>query len=75
MGYKTPLGWKCLVTNGVLHNVKCKVYTTIDRKPCLLAPKWDTLMKNKGMMKEKKDLPKFNIEKGEWYNSKSCKHK
>jgi hypothetical protein len=55
--------------------VKCKVYTTIDRKPCLLAPKWDTLMKNKGMMKEKKDLPKFNIEKGEWYNSKSCKHK
>jgi hypothetical protein len=55
--------------------VKFKVYTTTDKKPCLLAPKWDTLMKHKGMMKAKKDLPKLNVKKGEWYSNKSCKHK
>jgi hypothetical protein len=32
-------------------------------------------MKHEGMKKAKKDLPKFNIKKGKWYNSKFCKHK
>jgi hypothetical protein len=46
-----------------------------DRKPCLLAPKWDTLMKHEDKRKAKKDLPKLNVKKGELYNSLSCKHK
>jgi hypothetical protein len=32
-------------------------------------------MKHEGRKKAKKDLPKLNIKKGEWYNSKFCKHK
>jgi len=40
-----------LVIDGVLHNVKCKVCTIIDKKPCLLTSKWDTLMKHEGMTK------------------------
>jgi hypothetical protein len=34
------------VTNGVFHIMRCKVCTTINRKPCLIAPKWNTLMKH-----------------------------
>jgi len=40
-----------LVIDGVFHNVRCKVCTIIDKKPCLLPPKWDTLMKHEGMTK------------------------
>lgn len=40
-----------LITGGMLHNVRCKVFTTIDRKLCSLVPKLDTLMKHEGMMK------------------------
>jgi hypothetical protein len=76
VGCKTPLRVKgVLVINGVFHNVRCKVYTIIDRKPCLLVSKWDILMKHQSRRKAKKDLLKFNIKKGEWYNIKSCKHK
>ncbi len=32
-------------------------------------------MKHEGRKKAKKDLPKLNIKRGEWYNSKSCEHK
>jgi hypothetical protein len=42
---KLPWAEGVFVTNGVL-NMRCKVCTTIDRKPCLIAPKWDTLMKH-----------------------------
>jgi hypothetical protein len=52
-----------------------KLPPQFDTKPCLLAPKGDILMKHEGKRKEKKDLPKFNVKKGEWYNNKSCKHK
>jgi hypothetical protein len=72
---KLPRAESVLATNVVFHNVRCKVYTTIDKKPCLLVPKWDTLMKHEGRRKAKKDLSKLNVKKGEWYNSKSCKHK
>jgi hypothetical protein len=61
------LPWaKCvLATSHVLHNVTCKVYNTIDRKPSLLAPKWDTLMKHEGKKKVEKDFPKLNVKKGD----------
>jgi len=72
---KLPWAESVLATNVVLHNVRCKVYTTIDKKPCLLVPKWDTLMKHEGRRKAKKDLLKLNVKKGEWYNRKFCKHK
>ncbi len=72
---KLPWAKGVLATNVVFHNVTCKVYTTIDKKPCLLVSKWDTLMKHEGRRKAKKDLPKLNVEKREWFNSKSCKQK
>jgi len=41
--------------NGILHNVKCKVCSTINRKPCLRASKWDILTKHEGKGKAKKN--------------------
>ncbi len=43
---KLPWAKGVFITSGVLHNMRCKACTTIDRKPCLIAPKWDTLMKH-----------------------------
>ncbi len=57
---------KCvLATSGVFHNVTCKVYSNIDKKPLLLAPKWDTLMKHECKKKVEKDFPKLNVKKGD----------
>jgi hypothetical protein len=47
----------------VFHNVRCKVCSTIDRKPCLLAPKWDTLMKHENKKKAIKEFLKLNVKK------------
>jgi hypothetical protein len=46
--WATKLPWVegVLATDGVFHNVRCKVCSTISKKPCLLTPKWDTLMKH-----------------------------
>jgi hypothetical protein len=63
-----------LATYGVFHNVRCKVCSTINKKPCPLAPTWDTLMKHQGKKKVKKDFPELNINKRHWYNNKTCKH-
>jgi hypothetical protein len=76
VGYKAPsMVEGVLAIDGVLHNVRCKVYTIIDRIICLLVPKWDILMNHEGKRKAKKDLLKIVIKKSEWYNIKSCKHK
>jgi hypothetical protein len=75
MGYKTTLGLGVLVHDGKLHMVKCKVCNMINMKPCLLAPKWDTLLKHEGRKKAKKDFPKLKIMKGDGYNIKTCRHK
>jgi hypothetical protein len=48
---KLPWVEGVFATNGVFLNVKCKVCSTIDKKPYLLAPKWDTLMKHEGKRK------------------------
>jgi hypothetical protein len=58
------LPWaKCvLAIGGVFHNVTCKVYSTIDKKPSLFAPKWDTYESKK---KVEKDFPKLNVKKGD----------
>jgi hypothetical protein len=54
---KFPWVERVLVVNGILHNFWCRVYNIISRKPLLLAPKWDTLMKHEGRRKAHKDLP------------------
>jgi hypothetical protein len=59
-----------LAIDGIFHNVKCKVCNKIDKKPCLLAPKWDTLMKHKCRRKVKKDFSKLKIKKRDYYNNK-----
>jgi len=41
----------------VFHNVRCKVCSTINKKPCLLAPKWDTLIKHQKKEEGKKGFP------------------
>jgi hypothetical protein len=52
-----------LAIDDVLHNVRCKVCSIIDRKPCLLTPKGDTLMKHEGKRNVEKDLLKLNVKK------------
>jgi hypothetical protein len=54
---KFPWAKRVLVVNGILHNVWCKVYNTINRKPLLVAPKWDTFMFHEDRKKAHKDLP------------------
>jgi len=41
----------------ILHNVQCKICSTINEKSLLFGPKWDILMKHEGKSKTKKDLP------------------
>jgi len=66
VGYKaTSMVEGVLAIDGVLHNVRCKVYTIIDRIIYLLIPKWDILMNHEGKRKAKKDLLKIIIKKSE----------
>jgi len=58
---KFPWVERVLVVNGILHNVWYRVYNTINRKPLLLAPKWDTLMKHEGKRKTDKDFPQLGV--------------
>ncbi len=53
---KLPWVEGVLVADGILHNVFCRVSSIIDKKPLLLAPKWDTLMKHEGRKKANEDL-------------------
>lgn len=46
-----------MATDGILHMVRCKVCSTIDHKPCVMAPKSDTLFKHDGKRIAKKDMP------------------
>ncbi len=50
---------------GILHFVKCHICSTIDKKPKLMPPKWDTLIKHEGEKMAKKDMPKLGMKKGE----------
>lgn len=54
-----------MATDGILHMVKCKVCSTIDRKLCVMAPKSNTLFKQDGKCVVKKDLPQFKVKAGE----------
>jgi hypothetical protein len=47
----------------------------IDRKPLLVNPDWDTLMKHEGKKKVEKDMPQLGVNAKEWYKNKICIHK
>jgi hypothetical protein len=53
---KLPWAKEVFVVNGILPNVQCKVYNTINMKPLLFVPKWDILVKHEGKRKSNKDL-------------------
>jgi len=72
---KLPWAEDILATDGVLHMVKCKVCSEFDRKPCVMAPKSDTLWKHDGKRCAKKDLPQYGVKKGEHYIAAQCKHR
>ena len=58
-----------MVADGILHMVKCKVCSMVDRKPCITAPKLDTLFKHDGKRIARKDMPQFSVKLGEHYIS------
>lgn len=64
--WATKLSWGkgVLVANGILHNVRCKVCSTINMKPLSLTPKWDILMKHEGRRKANKDLLQLGVKVG-----------
>jgi hypothetical protein len=62
----------CLGSNGCLHIVKCKIYSQVEGKDKLLAPKWDSLCKHVYHMKAHRDMG--FVKKGDWYYNKGCKH-
>lgn len=64
-----------MATDGILHMVKCKVCSVIDRKDCIMAPKSDTLFKHDGKRTAKKDLPQHKVKAGEHYIAMQCKHR
>lgn len=64
-----------LATDGVLHMVKCKVCNEFDQKPCIIAPKSNTLWKHDGKRTAKKDMPQYGIKKGEHYIAVQCKYR
>jgi hypothetical protein len=41
----------------------------------LTQPKWDTLKKHEGRRKATRNMPAYNVKKGEWYMAKDSKHK
>jgi len=46
-----------MATYGILHMVRWKVYSSLDKKPCIIAPKSDTLFNHDGKRTAKKDMP------------------
>jgi hypothetical protein len=58
---KLPWTNMCLWSNGLLHNVKCKICNQVEGKDKLFAPKWESLCKHTSRKKAK------NIY---WFNEK-----
>lgn len=61
---RLPWAKGVLNCNGSLHMVKCIPCCMFSSKPCILAPKWDTLVKYEGRRVAEKDMPKYNVKKG-----------
>jgi hypothetical protein len=43
---KAPWSEGVLRSDGLLHLVKCTICSTVGKKPCLMAPKWDTISRH-----------------------------
>jgi hypothetical protein len=54
--WATKLPWVegVLATYDILHNVQCRVCSTINKKSLLFGPKWGILMKHEGKSKAKR---------------------
>lgn len=72
---KLPWAEGIMASDGILHMVKCKACTAFDRKPCIMAPKSDTLFKHDGKRTAKKDMPQYKVKAGEQYIATHCRHK
>lgn len=72
---KLPWAEGVLGPDGVLEMVKCTVCSEHDKKPCIMGPKWDTLVKHEGSRKAVKDIPKYGVKKGDCYIAKDCRHR
>lgn len=64
-----------MALDSILQMVKCKVCSAFERKPCIMAAKFDTLLKHDGKRIAKKDLPQFKVKKGESYVATQCHHR
>lgn len=71
---KLPWVEGVIATDGILHMEKCKVCTAIDKKPCVTAPKSDTLFKHDSKGMAKKDLLQYKVKVGQQYITTQCKH-
>ena len=72
---KFPWAEGVLASDGILHLVRCRVCTTFDKKPCLMAPKSDTLLKHDGKRTARKDMPLYKVKAGESYIATNCRHR
>ena len=72
---KLPWAEGILTNQGRLHMVKCTVCSTMEKSDRLMQPKWDTLKKHEGRRKAIRNMPAYNVKKGEWYMAKDSKHK
>jgi len=72
---KLPWAEGIMATDGILQMVRCKVCSSLDRKPCIMAPKSDTLFKHDGKRTAKKDMPQYKVKAGETYIATQCKHR
>ena len=71
---KLPWAEGILTDDGILHLVRCRVCSAVGKKPCVMAPKSDTLFKHDGRRTAKKDIPKYGVKVGESYMALDCKH-
>jgi len=63
-----------IATDGILYMVRCKVYSTLDRKLCIMAPKFN-MFKHSGKRTTKKNMLQYKVKARESYIATQCKHR
>lgn len=68
---KLPWAKGIMATNDILqmvcYKLGYKVCSSLDRKPCIMAPKSHALFKHDGKRTSKKDMPQYKVKAGETY--------
>ena len=72
---KLPWAEGILSDDGILHMVRCRVCSAFGKKPCVMAPKSDTLFKHDGRRTATKAMPRYGVKAGESYMALDCKHR